>query len=140
MLQACLVADQRLRHHLITGLIRHLAAETESLHFALRLEDALDEVEHLERAELLAVRAELAHLDLLHGEHVVHQTEQEVQLGDDQVDGALRPLVERVGVRLEHLLEKHERGADRSPELVRYSACVALQRLVAVLFLEKLAL
>ena len=105
------------------------------------MEDALDEVEHFKRAELLAVGAELAHLDLLHGEHVVNQAEQEVQLRDDQVDGALRPLVERVGgAGLEHLLEEHERGADRRPELVRYSRRVALQRLVAVLFLQQLTL
>ena len=79
-----------------------LVGELSLLHFALRLEDGCDELKNAQRIEYLKLRRVLVKLNWLHGEHVVDQAEQKVELRNDQVDSFLRRYVEPI--LLEHLL------------------------------------
>ena len=117
---------------------RHcLVAQCGTLHLSLRLEHCKDEFEGSLGAELCYFRLELAHSDLLDVEHVIDETQEHVELKDDEVDDADRLLVINLP---KQVLQEHQRSAEGCAKFVGDRRREALQRLNSVPFVEYLRL
>ena len=107
------------------------------MHFHLRSKHVRYEIEGFPGVEHFIFRHELVFFDELQVEDVIDEAEEQVDLGDDDLD-EMHSL--RRDVLVQEALEQHERTGQGRPELMRNRHLIVHDGLVSVLLLEHLAL